>query len=239
MLMHLTAPFNLYGGAPFPAPTRMIELHADEIAGMTPLLRQRLLDTSARMREAGFGIPLFAVPAGQTNDHSVYALFERNDRRALAFIDITEGARIPMSLSFSIMTRLDDGWYLGTTNYGFVARFPQPPLTDGVRIVDCDDPLRLWSIHEFRVRLHEARARVVPMTRGLDPLRFELDEDRASQEHWVASGYVDRLPDGCLKFTPLGAWLAAWRGLWPWKQWTTWREDRRTAAVLRAYRTNK
>src|SRR3954451_20303913 len=96
--MHLLAPFVLYDAAPMPAPARMVEWR-DEIGGITPLLRQRLLDMADRMTAAGFGAPVYGGPGTPTNHDWAAAFFERPDGRALAFVHATEGPHTPMLVS--------------------------------------------------------------------------------------------------------------------------------------------
>ena len=233
MLVHLLGPFILYAAAPMPAPARMVEWPGEEIGGITPLLRQRLLDMTERMTAAGFGAPVYAGPAVPSNHDSAAAFFERPDGRALAFVFVTEGPHTPTLVSVTISTRFDDGWMLSTTTFDQVFRFPRRPFTEGLVVTESDDPARLWAIHEFWVSRRKPGARPMRMTRGLDPLGYEYADSHRAYDHWVASGYAYELPNGALKFTALGACLAAWRGVFPWKQWTAWQQRRRTAAVQR------
>jgi hypothetical protein len=233
VLNHLLHPLLLYAAEPQPAVVRMQRLNADAIPGITPLLRRRLLDAAATVEALGFAQPVYCVGSVDRRLDAVTALFERPDGRALAFVHAAEGAHTRMNVSFTLTTEFADGRQLATSNFSFVMRTPPRPRAKGLAIAECTDLARVWALHDHLARAHERLSPIRSMTRGDDPIGFELALAHTVADHWVASGYYVRLPDGRHKLTPMGATLAAWRGLWPWKHWVRRRDARQMATALR------
>lgn len=233
MLFHLLHPVALYLGGPQPAPARMPEFDIEGFGALDPEVRDPLVEAVTMAQGVGFGMPLFAGGIRGMSFDAAVAFLERPDRRALAFIHASRPGTGPASVASTISTRFDDGRLLMTSNFGGISRTPPRQEVDGVAIPGHFGFAPLWAVHEHRLQVRETHTSIAPMTRGDDPLAYELDELCELYDLWVRQGYYTRLPDGRLKATVRGACLASWRGLWPWKQLTDRHNRRRTTDAVR------
>jgi len=200
---------------------------------LDPELRDPLVEAVTMAQGVGFGMPIFAGGIPGQGFEAALAFLERPDQRALAFIHASRTGTGPTSVASTISTRFEDGRLLMTSNFGGIPRTPPRHGVDGVAIPGHFGFAPLWAVHQHRLQAREALSAITPMTRGDDPLGYEFRELCGLYEFWVRQGYYTWLPDGRLKATLQGACLAAWRGLWPWKQMADRRNRRRTAEAVR------
>ncbi len=83
------------------------------------------------------------------------------------------------------------------------------------------------------MRERAAKVEIVPTSRGADPLRFLDDEGRQTHAFWIRKHSYRAVDGDRIQFTALDAILSAWRGLYPWKQLTERRMNRKSAAILK------
>ena len=201
-------------------------------AAFPAAVANHLRDGAGALEACGFVVTTYAGLVSTQALTTATALLERADGAALAFIFAGEGKDTGVMTATTFQTKVDDGSEITTSNFAATMRTPSRPRVEGISFPDVKDAARLWAIHAFRVQ-HAAPNRATHMTRGSDPIGYQVDEERVVQDFWVQKSYYRRASDGRLHLTVTGAARAAWRGLWPWKQHTHSDQVARAAAVRR------
>ena len=231
---HFWSPFVLLRKAPMPIGDHLVALSADDVQRLPDAMRDRLATNEHALISLGFSPPFRGSNNAIANIRSTFSLFEHPRDRTLAFVLVTQGPHVGTVAAVSFRSDFADGRQMYTGNSGTVPRTPTRPQVDGLRLAGTYDVKALYDVHRFRVAERAREVAVAPLTRGHDPLAFQAAESREVHDFWVHSGYYERVdgPTPSLRFTPRGAILASWRGLFPWKQFTVWRQSRKAQAVL-------
>lgn len=230
---YVRQPRVLYARAPQRAGSPIVPATPELDARLPMALRDALQRMEDELSAAGFGPAVHAAMRGSANR---VILVERADGEAIAHAILAVGKTGTLVRSVTLFSHFSDGVELQTGNARLVTRTPSRPYVRFVRLPDVGKVQELWRIHAFRVA---ERARTVPVrahTRGADPFAWEEAKAREINDFWVARGYYRWAAPDALRFTMRGATLAAWRGLFPWKQLTERRERREAAALLARYR---
>ena len=237
MINHLLHPFVLLAGEPRPAPTRMRVFAEDELdAALPPLVARSLRAGVAALRDCGFTLSCYAGITSTQALTTAAALLERDDGAAISFVYAGVGTTTQITVMTAFQTKLSDGTELATANSTSTARTPSRPHVVGVAFPDVTDLAALWAIHAFRIK-DAAPTMPQRMSRGSDPVGYQMAEDEEVQDYWIKKGYYSRGSDARLVMTFTGACRAAWRGLWPWKQISARTQARNAAAVHRRMRS--
>jgi hypothetical protein len=216
-----------------PGDANRVLLPSLDDAAIPEILREYLRMSEQRLIAGGFRPPVYTRSREEGNVNSVAALLEHPDDGALGFthVGISRMGKITAVTAFA--TYFADGWKLSTSNSPTVIRTPSQPKVDGARFANVLDTRALYELHRRRVRGRAAKVDIVPTSRGADPLRFLDDESRQTHAFWIRKGYYRAVEGDRIQLTALGAILSAWRGLYPWKQLTERRMDRKSAAILK------
>jgi hypothetical protein len=232
---YVTQPLALYGGLTTRTENTLVPLVADQEWRISAPLLAYMAGAERALVERGFAAPFRAVNEGMTNVKGFVSLVEHPAHRALGFVFVSEGEYSAPAASATFRTDFADGRELVTTNFQMLSRTPSRPHVLGVRLRDVHDVGTLYDVHQFRVAERARTVATVPLTRGADPIAFQARESLEVFAFWMKKGYYRPAGPGAIRLTRLGALLAAYRGLFPWKQLTTWHEDRDASAVMRAY----
>lgn len=225
-------PIILSRMGPKPGDANRVVLPSLDDAVMPEILREYLRMSEKRLTAGGFRPPVYTRSREDRNLASVASLFEHPDDYALGFTLVSVAKNGNVTAVTSFMSYFADGWRVSTSNSSTVLRTPSQPKMDGARFCDLLDTRALYEIHRRRVRERVAKVDIVPKTRGADPLAFVNDEARKTHAHWIRKGYYKLVDGDRIQLTALGAMFSAWRGLYPWKQFTERRMDRKSAAIL-------
>jgi hypothetical protein len=229
---HLWSPFALYRKAPMPISDHLVPLGADDVQRLSDAMRERLATNEHALATLGFSPPFRGANHAIANIRACFSLVEHPKDGALAFVLVTQGAHVGTSAVVTFRTDFADGWHVYTSNGGMIPRTPNRPQIDGVRFAGMQDVRELYELHRFRVAERARGVPTVSLTRGNEPLAFQAQESREVHDFWVRAGYYDLVDGPALRFTVKGAILASWRGLFPWKQITTWRNAAKASAIL-------
>jgi hypothetical protein len=192
------------------------------------------LDAAERNLVArGFAPPLRASNSLTPTLSSCVSLVEHPLDGSTGFIMLSMSKHRGASMMATFATRFADGWKLTTSNSSTVLRTPSRPKIDNARFTAVRHIGALYDIHRRRVAERARKTRVIPTTRGADPIAYEDREAREGHAFWIRKGYYRAVGSDQMQMTPLGATLAAWRGLFPWKQITESGYDRKARAVLK------
>lgn len=230
---HFWSPFVLYRKAPMSIGDRLVPLGAEDVQRLSDAIRERLATNDHALATLGFSPPVRGANHAIANVKSCFSLVEHPRDGTLAFVLVTQGAHVGTSAVVTFRTDFADGWHMYTSNSSIVPRMPPRPAIDGVRFPGMQDVRELYELHRFRAAERARRVPAVSMTRGNDPLEFQRQESREVYDFWVQAGYYGLVDGPAIRFTAKGAILAAWRGLFPWKQITTWRNAGKASAILR------
>jgi hypothetical protein len=225
-------PVVLYRKAPMPIGEVLSPLDADDAERLPAAIRERLATCEHALMAMGFSPPVRGTNTSLANIRSCFSLFEHAKDRSLAFVLVMQGAHVGTSAVVSFRTDFADGTQLYTSNSASIPRMPTRPKVKGTRFTTLKNTSELYDIHRFCVAERAKRSAVVNLTRGPDPLAYQMQEARDAHEFWVRRRYYDVVDGPALRFTVRGAILASWRGLFPWKQLTEWRNARRASGVL-------
>lgn len=188
---------------------------------------------------AGFGPPHRIVHHDTPTMFSFASLLEHpaGDIATVMALRSTGGAAPSAVAAVTLMGDAANGQRIVTSNVSSIKRFPTNPRFDAAVIPTIRDADELYRVHHSRFAATGRSAK--PLTRGTtesDRLAYQDREARETYDFWVAAGYYYETPD-FLRPTWKGAAFTTWRGLFPWRQVTEWRRDRKSEAVLREYRT--
>ena len=233
---HVWSPFVLYRKAPMPIGEHLVPLAADDVQRLPDAMRERLAANDHALATLGFSPPVRGLDQAITNVRTCFSLVEHSRDGALAFVLVTQGPHVGTSAIVTFRSDFADGWQLYTSNSGVIPRLPSRPRIDGVRFADVHDVRELYELHRFRVAERAKTSAMVPLSRGSDPLAYQSMESEEVHEFWVRAGYYDRVTGPALRFTVKGAIFASWRGLFPWKALTEWRNARKASGILRRAR---
>jgi hypothetical protein len=174
------------------------------------------LDAAERNLVArGFAPPVRAANSLAPTLASCVSLVEHPLDGSTGFIMLSLSKQRGASMMAAFATRFEDGWKVTTSNSGTVLRTPSRPKVDNARFTAVRDIGALYDIHRRRVAERARETRVVPTTRGADPIAYEDREAREGHAVWIRKGYYRAVGSDQLQLTRLGATLAAWRGLFP------------------------
>ena len=233
---HVRDPLVLLRRTPVPIGETLLPLSADDVQRLSDSMRERLATLEHGLTSLGFSPPVRGTNTAIQNIRSCFSLFEHPADGALAFILVSRGDYIGTKSVLSFRSDFEDGIQLYTTNSTVIARTPTRPEIEGTRFPAIEDPRELYEIHRFCVAKRTKHAALIPRSRGGDPLAFQTQETGEVQSFWVSRGYYEVVQGPALRFTTRGAILSAWRGLFPWKHITSWRNTRKANRVLAEFR---
>lgn len=233
LIMYVRGPIALSRTAPKPRGVHLTLLPGGEDERLPAILREATTSAERDLIARGFAPPLHAVNNISAKITSCVSLLEHPADGTTGFISTSVSAWAGASMTATFATRFADGWTLTTSNFPSVLRTPSRPKIDGARFAAVSDLGALYDIHRARVAERAKTVRVVPTSRGADPIAFEDRESREVQAFWVKKRYYRYLDGDRFQMTGLGATLAAWRGMFPWKQLTLWNHDRKARAILK------
>ncbi len=228
-------PLKLIGMAPQPMGNRYVPVPrvASAEVSVAPALTAFLDTCDASLVRLGFAPPLHVAGRLATDIRTVVSLVEHPADGVIGFVYVGLGLHIGATISTSFRSDFADGTTMYTSNSRSIARTPSLPNIDGATFPGVDDVAALYAIHRARMTERAERSRVVPLTRGSDPIAYEDRETRDSQAFWIKKGYYYETfdNDDHIELTPLGAVLSAWRGLFPWRTMTERRYARKRADI--------
>jgi hypothetical protein len=233
---HVLDPIVLLRRAPMPIGETLVPLSADDVERLSDSMRERLATLEHALTSLGFSPPVRGTNTAFQNIRSCFSLLEHPADGGLAFILVTRGDFIGTKAMMTFRSDFDDGVQLYTTNSSVVARTPTRPGVEGARFPSIADARELYGIHRFCVAQRASRAKPIAMSRGADPLAFQAREADEVHSFWVSRGYYAVVQGPALRFTIRGAILSAWRGLFPWKQMTVWRNAWKASRVVAEFR---
>ena len=210
-------------------------LAADREWRIAPPLLAYMAGAERTLVERGFSAPFRAINGGISAARSFVSFVEHPHHATIGFVLVAEGDHLVPSALATFRTDFVDGVQVVTSNAHTATLTPGRAQVLGVRFPDVHDVGALYELHRFRVEERAAAIRVAALSRGGDPIAFQECEARELHELWVRVGYYEPAGPGALRLTRRGACLAAWRGLFPWKQLTN-RRDARAAAAVRSRR---
>jgi hypothetical protein len=229
---YLTHPRVLRRGTQVRTAGTLEPLAADREWRIAPPLLAYMAGAERTLTDHGFDAPFRAVNGGISAARSFVSFVEHPRHATIGFVLVAEGDHLLPAALATFRTDFADGIQLVTSNARAATLTPRRRHVLGVRFPDVHDVGALYELHRFRV---EERATVIPvaaLSRGGDPIAFQESEARELHELWVRVGYYEPAGPGALRLTRRGACLAAWRGLFPWKQLTNRRDALAAAVVL-------
>lgn len=225
-------PRAIYARAPQRSGAAVVPTTPELDAQLALPIRGALERMEREVRDAGFDT---VVHAALRSSKGRALLIEHAGGQAIGHVLVSPTRGDDVAIAATFFSRFVDGIELQTSNFRLVGRTPSRRHVRFLRLPDAARISELWAIHAFRVAERARTVAVRPLTRGADPFAFEAAVAHQTHSHWVATGYYRWVGPDALRHTMRGATLAAWRGLFPWKQVTEWRERRAAARVLARY----
>jgi hypothetical protein len=236
---YVSEPLALMRSVPTPTTNTLATLGPEDEQRLPAALREYMADAERGLANLGFGPPVRAANLAAADIRSCVTFLEHPADGSLGFIAVWAGEHVGLAASATFRTDFADGAQLLTSNFQALLRTPSRPNVLGARFPDVHDAAELYDIHRFRVAERRRTVDTVPLTRGADVLAFEAREAQEVYDFWVKKGYYRRVDGDAIQFTRRGAALAAWRGLFPWRHVTKWRNGRDAARVMRRYRCGR
>jgi hypothetical protein len=213
-----------------------LPLTTEQEARIAPYLLEDLTEIEQTLAERGFS-SRFRVGMALTDETTrIATLFENPSDGTLGFVIVNATQHSGVSRTTTFETHFADGITLYTSNSANILRTPPRATARSISFAGITDVARIHDIHRFRVQERSVTVATTPRTRAPDPIAYTDAETLEVHDHWIARGYYRRTADGMLAMTWRGAFLSAWRGLFPWKQISESRNARQAAAVLQSMR---
>jgi hypothetical protein len=230
---HLRDPAVLLRMGPKPMGSSLAPLPGGVDERMPAVLLHALDDAERCLVDRGFAPPLRAALTLTPAVSSCVSLVEHPLDGSTGFIMVSMSTHRGASIMATFTTRFADGWKILTSNSKSLLRTPRRQKVDSARFTAERDVGALYDIHRRRVAERARKIGVIPTTRGPNPIAYEDGEAREGHAFWIRKGYYRAVGTDQMRMTLLGATLAAWRGLFPWKQLTELGYDRKSRAVLK------
>jgi hypothetical protein len=226
MIRHIFHPIVLMLSAPKPRGLELRLLGDLSASPISDAVRKVFRDNEAVMATLGFQPPVYATSSASPTIDTCVALYEHPTDGAIGVTMVAVPTTRPAISNTHFTTRFADGWKIVTSNSPVVMRTPPAPRVDGARFLGASLD-KLYDMHRARVAERARTMAVMPQNRRGDPIGLQEGEAREIQDYWVSKGIYRYVYSDKMKLTPLGATLAAWRGLFPWKLITAVRADRK------------
>jgi len=231
--MYVLGPIVLYRRAPIPTDRTLDPFTAEDERALPQALRDYVVAAEKELAAVGFGAPLRVASRRDVTLDVCFSLLEHPIDGALGTVSVIRAKpRNRLTAAVSFLSSFANGAILATSNSQSIPRTPPLPAMQAVRFPSISDAAELYDVHRFRVAEFRRGAVHVPMTRGSDPIAYQLRESSRVFEHWVRCGYFRRAGENMIRKTHGGAILSAWRGMFPWRQITEYHMSRKAAAVL-------